>query len=251
MKKNTRTLQIMNIVGFIAIILVNTLANSLPLNDITQAELSDLYPNLFVPAGYVFSIWFVIYLLLLGFTVYQASPNRIKVDFIEKIGYYFFFSCMASVTWIFLWHYKLVFLSLLAMFGILGSLIMIYLRLDVGRVGVSREEWLLTQLPFSVYLGWITVASIANVVALLVSFNWSGFGVGEVTWTIVMISIAVLLTLLNINIRGDVGYVAVIIWALAGIVVKQMAIVNIVYTAGIGIIILISFLAFKVTRARI
>ena len=244
MIKNTRILQVLNVIGFIAVVVVNILANALPINGITTGELSDLYPNLFVPAGYVFSIWLIIYIFLLAFSVYQASPKRRDAGFIEKIGYYFIVSCAANVSWIFLWHYKMVLPSLLAMLVILGSLIMIYLRLDIGRTEASREERLYTQLPFSVYLGWITVATIANVVAVLVSLGWGGFGISEVTWTMLMIAVAVLLTVINIHIRKDGGYTAVIIWAFGGIIVKQMAIQNIVYTAGIGIIIMLAYLAY-------
>ena len=243
-------LQITNIVGFIAVVAVNILANTLPINGKTTAELSDSYPNLFVPAGYVFAIWGVIYLLLLAFAVYQASPKRRGAQFLGKIGYLFGISCAANVVWIFLWHYELVFLSLVAMFALLGSLILIYLRLDIGRGDPPREERLYVHLPFSVYLGWITVAPIANVVAALVSINWDGFGLGEVTWTVVIVSVAIILTLLNIQTRADVGYTLVIVWALGVIIAKQMAIQSIVTTAGLGIIVLVAFLSFKLLRAR-
>jgi len=246
---DNKFLQIINIIGFIAVVAVNILANALPINGMTTAELSDSYPNLFVPAGYVFAIWGVIYLLLLAFTVYQASPNRREAQFLGKIGYLFGISCAANVVWIFLWHYELVFLSLVFMFALLGSLILIYLRLDIGRGKPLREERLYVHLPFSIYLGWITVAPIANVVAALVSINWDGFGLGDVTWTIVMISVAVILTLLNIQTRFDIGYTLVIIWALGGIIVKQMAIQSIVMTAGLGIIGIVAFLAFKRLRS--
>jgi len=247
--EDTKLLQITNIVGFVAVVVVNILANALPINGKTTAELSDSYPNLFVPAGYVFAIWGVIYLLLLAFTVYQASPKRRGAQFLGKIGYLFGISCAANVVWIFLWHYELLFPSLIAMFALLGSLIMIYLRLDIGRDDPPREERLYVHLPFSVYLGWITVAPIANVVAALVSINWDGFGLGEVTWTMALIVVAVILTLLNIQTRGDIGYTLVIVWALGGIIVKQMAIQGIVTTAGLGIIVLVAFLAFKRLRS--
>ena len=248
--EDTRFLQITNVVGFIAVIAVNILANALPINGKTTGELSDSYPNLFVPAGYVFAIWGVIYLLLLMFTVYQASPKRRGAQFLGKIGYLFGISCVANVVWIFLWHYELVFLSLVAMFTFLGSLILIYLRLDIGRGEPLREERLYVHLPFSVYLGWITVAPIANVVAALVSINWDGFGLGEVTWTVAMISIAVILTLLNIQTRVDIGYALVIVWALGGIIVKQIVIQSIVTTAGLGIIAIVAFLGYKLLRVR-
>jgi benzodiazapine receptor len=248
-REDTKFLQITNIVGFVAVVVVNILANALPINGKTTAELSDSYPNLFVPAGYVFAIWGVIYLLLLAFTVYQTSSKRKGAQFLGKIGYLFGISCASNVIWIFLWHYELLFLSLIAMFVLLGSLIMIYLRLDIGRGNPPREERLYVHLPFSVYLGWITVAPIANVVATLVSINWDGFGLGEVTWTMALIAVAVILTLLNIQTRGDIGYTLVIVWALGGIIVKQMAIQGIVTTAGLGIIVLVAFLAFKRLRS--
>lgn len=246
---NSKLLQIINIVGFVAVVTVNILANTLPINGKTTGELSDSYPNLFVPAGYVFSIWGLIYLLLLMFTIYQTSPKRKGAEFLNKIGYFFGISCVANVVWIFLWHYELIFLSLFAMFALLGSLIIIYLRLDIGRSIPIRDERLNVHLPFSIYLGWITIAPIANIVAFLVSINWDGFGLSNVTWTIVMIVVAVILTLLNIQTRGDIGYTLVIIWALGGIIMKQMAIQKIILTAGIGFIILGVFLTFKKFRS--
>lgn len=224
---------------------MNVLASALPLGGKTTAELSDAYPNLFVPAGYVFSIWGVIYLLLLAFTVYQASPARRGEGFLRKIGYLFSLSCVLNISWIFLWHYEYVIPSLLPMFALLLSLILIYLRLDIGRGSPSRGERLWVHLPFSVYLGWITVAPIANVVAALVSINWGGLGLSEVAWTVIMITIAIVLTVVNTFTRGDMGYALVIIWALGGIAVKQMAIQAIVTTAGLGGAIILVFLFVK------
>ncbi|UCH57061.1 MAG: hypothetical protein JSV18_06910 [Candidatus Bathyarchaeota archaeon] len=243
--KGLRFLQVANIVGYAGVVAVNILASALPLGGKTTAELSDAYPNLFVPAGYVFSIWGVIYLLLLAFTVYQASPARRSEGFLGRIGYLFALSCALNISWIFLWHYEYVIPSLLPMFALLASLILIYMRLDVGRGSPSRGERLWVHLPFSVYLGWITVAPIANVVAALVSVNWNGFGFGEVAWTVIVIAIAVILTVVNTLTRGDVGYALVIVWALGGIGVKQMAIQTIITTAGFGIVIILAFLFVK------
>lgn len=250
MKKgyDPRSLQITNIAGFVAVVAVNILANALPINGKTTAELSDSYPNLFVPAGYVFAIWGVIYILLLAFTVYQASPSRRRDRFLGKIGYLFALSCAANIVWIFLWHYERVILSLIPMFALLGSLILIYLRLDIGRGSPPRGERLNVHLPFSVYLGWITVAPVANVVAALVSVGWDGFGLGDVKWTMALIAVTVILTLLNIQTRRDTAYTLVILWALGGVIVKQMAIQGIVATAGLGIIVLTAFLAYKKLR---
>jgi len=243
--RGIRPLQAVNVLGYVGVVAVNVLASALPLGGKTTAELSDAYPNLFVPAGYVFSIWGVIYLLLLAFTVYQASPSRGGEGFLSKIGYLFALSCALNISWIFLWHYEYVIPSLLPMFALLLSLILIYLRLDIGRSSPTRGERLWVHLPFSVYLGWITVAPIANVVAALVSINWGGLGLSEVAWTVIMIAIAVALTVVNTFTRGDVGYALVIVWALGGIVVKQMAIQAIVTTAGLGIAIILAFLLVK------
>jgi benzodiazapine receptor len=238
----TRFLQLVNVIGFLGVVAVNVMANALPLNGKTTAELSDAYPNLFVPAGYVFSIWGIIYILLLVFTVYQF--RRGEEGFLGRIGYLFALSCASNIVWIFLWHYEYVLLSLLVMFALLGSLIMIYLRLDIGRSQVSRDEKLYVHLPFSVYLGWITVAPIANVVAALVSLGWDGFGLGEVFWTVAMMAVAILLTVVNLVSRSDVAYSLVIIWALGGIVVKQMAIRAIVTAGGLGIAILFATILY-------
>jgi hypothetical protein len=229
-----KMLQAANVVGFIAVIAVNALANALPLNGVTTAELSDSYPNLFVPAGYVFSIWGVIYLLLLGFTVYQARSAQRGSEFMEKIGWLFFLSCVFNSVWIFLWHWRLVLPSVLVMFGLLGTLILIYLRLDIGRGAPSRDERLYVHLPFSVYLGWITVAPIANVTALLVSWGWPSYGPAAVNWTMLVITVAVALSLANVWLRRDVGYNLVLIWALVGIAVKQWGVGLVPYAALTG-----------------
>jgi benzodiazapine receptor len=248
-QREMRFLQAANVLGYVGVVAVNILANALPLGGNTTAELSDAYPNLFVPAGYVFSIWGVIYLLLLAFTVYQASPARRSEGFLHKIGYLFALSCALNISWIFLWHYEYVIPSLLPMFALLLSLILIYLRLDIGWGSPSRGERLLVHLPFSVYLGWITVAPIANVVAALVSINWGGFGLSEVAWTVIVMAIAVILTVLNTYTRGDVGYALVIVWALGGIAVKQMAIQAIVAVAGVGVVIIFAALLLKKMRS--
>ena len=238
-----RGLQFFNVVAFLATVAINVIANALPLNGKTTAELSDVYPNLFVPAGYVFAIWGVIYLLLLGFTVYQASVKRRSADFLGRIGYYFALSAVANISWLFLWHYEQVLLSVVPMFVLLGSLIMTYLRLDIGRWERNLEDRLLVSLPFSIYLGWITVAPIANVTAALVKLNWGGFGLSEAAWTVLMIGVAVLLTGVVIYTRADIGYSLVIAWALGGIYAKQRAIPSISAASLIGIVAILGLLA--------
>jgi len=238
-------LQVANAVGFAATAVVNILANALPLNGKTTAELSDAYPNLITPAGYVFSIWGVIYVLLMAFVVYQLLPGHRDETFIGRIGYLFLFSCAANISWIFLWHYEQVLLSVPVMFALLGSLILIYTRLGIGRSDVGRRERLLVHLPFSVYLGWITVAPIANVAAALVSMGLDSLSLGEPAWTALMIAVAVVVTILVIYTRVDVAYSFVIIWALGGIIAKQGTVQIIVFSSGAGIIAILAAIVVR------
>lgn len=244
-------IQFGNLIAFLGTVTVNALSVILPLNGRTPSEISDSYPNLFTPAGYVFSIWSVIYILLFLFSVYQALQSQKDRSFLKKISIYFLLSCMANITWIFLWHYEYIVLSVVLMFALLGSLIMIYLRLDIGRSQqVSREERLYVHLPFSVYLGWITVATIANIAAALVSIGWNGFGINDITWTMMMILIATLLTVTIILTRRDIGYGLVIIWALGGIIFKQIQIIEIVSTAALGSLAIIITLVYSIFHSR-
>lgn len=239
---NSRWLRIGNIVAFLATIVVNSLANILPLNNITTGELSDFYGNLFTPAGYVFSIWGVIYLLIAVFSYYQYGADE---SIHKKIDVLFIISCLFNCIWIFLWHYQYVFLSLFAMFGILGTLIMIYMRLGIGVTDVTSKVRNMVHLPFSVYLGWITVAPIANVAAFLVGIGWNGFNQAAINMTVGMIVIAMALTLINTYTRGDVAYAAVIVWALGGILQKQMGTPLIPQTAAIAMVIIVIGIILK------
>ncbi|MBN2536626.1 MAG: tryptophan-rich sensory protein [Spirochaetales bacterium] len=225
MKINKRLLITGNIVAFLATIVVNYLANALPIGGSTTGALSDSYPNLFVPAGITFSIWGIIYLFLLGFIVYQARDLFKKEQndnkFIDKIGIFFILSSLSNIGWIFVWHYRQIWLSILFMLAILGILLVIYLRLDTGKTKPALLEKIFVHIPFSIYLGWITVATIANITALLVSLGWDGFGFPEYVWAMVMIAAACIITLLVLFTRKDIAYALVIIWAIAGIIIKR------------------------------
>ena len=249
--KNLVLLQIANASAFIATVIVNLLANALPLNGKTTAAISDSYPTLVTPAGYVFSIWGVIYTLLFVFIVFQALPKQREEPFLRKISFFFVLSNVMNMLWLFLWHYEQITLSVIPMFLLLAALIAIYLRLDIGRAEVSRKERLCVHLPFSVYLGWITVASITNVAAALTAINWDRWGIDAVTWAILMIMIALIIDLTIVVKRRDIAYSLVIIWALAGIIVKQADKQSIVITAGVSAIIIAVALIFVNLKKRV
>jgi hypothetical protein len=209
------------VLAFGAMVAVNGLANALPLNGQTTGEISDRFQVYFVPASYVFSIWGLIYLGLAIFAVFQAPPACRDDPSLCRIGHLFAASCLANMAWLFLWHYEQFPLTLLAMLSLLVLLIMIYLRLGIGRIAASSAEKWLVHIPFSIYLGWITVATIANVTSLLEYWNWGGWGISDEAWAIIMLvaggSIA---SAVNLT-RGDTAYMLVIVWAFVGIAVKH------------------------------
>jgi translocator protein len=212
-------LAVANIVAFVAVLAVNVLSNALPLNGRTAGEISDSLPSFFTPAGYTFSIWSVIYLGLLGFAVYQALPAGRARPFQRQIGWLFVASSLANIAWLFAWHYGYYALSVLFMGALLLILIAIYLRLNIGRPNpaLPPADRLLVQAPFSLYLGWITVATIANVASVAPYLGWDGFGIPGQTWSAVMMGVAAAVAgLLLIN-RRNLAYAAVLIWALFGI----------------------------------
>jgi len=228
LSRSTRiTHSFLNFIGFLAVVIINALAVILPINNITTQALSDKYPNLFVPAGITFSIWGIIYILLALFTVYQfivafrrSSDER---GIFEKIGILFFISCIFNVAWILAWHYEIVWLSLIIMALLLISLVSIYIRLGTGRPQVRNTEKIMVNIPFSVYLGWITIATIANVTAFLVKINWNKFDISDQLWTVIVIVVGVIITLATVFSRNDIFYCFVVIWALVGILLKRIA----------------------------
>ncbi len=220
MKKDT-LLKVVNTVTTLVVIVINALANALPINGLNTGQISDRFEVYFVPAGYVFSIWGLIYLALLAFTVYQWLPQSDKAR--ERIGYFYALSGIANSVWIFLWHYLQFPLTLLAMLVLLGSLIAIYLRLGIGQRRFETLERWAVQIPFSIYLGWITVATIANVTSLLDYLRWGGWGIAPEIWAVIMLLVAAGVALAVSFTRGDIAYILVIVWAYIGIAVKHTA----------------------------
>lgn len=213
--------QVMVVLSVLAVIAVNTMANALPLNGQNTGEISDRFEVFFVPAGYVFSIWGLIYLGISAYAIYQALPAQATKPDLASIGYLFVLSSIANIAWIFLWHYEFFPLTVVAMLSLLGLLVAIYRRLNIGRQEVSSPMKWLIHIPFSIYLGWITVATIANVTSLLYYLEWNGWGISPEAWTLIMLAAAVIIGAAVSLTRRDLAYVAVLIWAFAGIAVKH------------------------------
>ena len=241
-----------NIIAFAFTVIVNSLAGSTTLiGGVNTAQISDSNPTLITPAGYVFSIWGVIYVLLGVFVIFQALPSQKEKEYTKRIGWLFVLSSIINIAWLFLWQYKFLSLSVILMFLLLATLILIYLRLGIGKSPVTLREKLAFHVPFSVYLGWITIASIADVSVTLVSVNWDGFGISQETWAFLVVIVALLITLLVIATRKDVAYGLVVIWALLGIAVKQNGNQNIVTTTEISAVVIVIALASSILISRL
>jgi cell division protein FtsW (lipid II flippase) len=210
---------------YLGMVATNALANALPLNGRLTGDVSDAYPSLFTPAGVTFSIWGLIYLLLGAHVLYQLGMFRDGPDTAEqtallnRVGVLFAVSSIANTAWVFAWHYDHIPLSaaLIAVILICLALISITLR----RANLSgRRRWFIG-VPFSVYFGWTTVAVVANITVLLVSWKWDGFGLAESTWAVIIVGVAMVIGTATMVRNRDVAYGLVLIWAFVGILIRQ------------------------------
>lgn len=213
--------QIVVLLTVLVTLVVNALANALPLNGQNTGEISDRFQVYFVPAGYVFSIWGVIYLGLIAYAIFQALPSQRQNPRLQATGWWIVLGGLANSLWIFLWHYEQFPLTLGAMLVLLLTLVVTYLRLGIGKTTVPTAEKWAVRLPFSIYLGWITVATVANVTSLLDYLKWNAFGIAPEIWmSIVLVAVLLIAVAMNFT-RRDIAYAAVILWALAGISLKH------------------------------
>ncbi len=216
-----------NLIAFGVMVLMNYLANALPINGKTTGQLSGQYPNLFVPAGITFSIWGIIYLMLLAFVLIQFREQNKAL--VTAIGWAFVITCILNAAWIVAWHYELLPLSVIIMLGLLLTLILINGKLLNFSPGFTRAV-------FGIYLGWICIATIANITALLVAYNWGQWGLTQEGWAMIMIAAGVIICSFAMF-RLDNPFMGLaVIWALAGIMLnRQSDFPSIVAAAAIGI----------------
>jgi hypothetical protein len=207
-------------ITYLAMIYVNFLANSLPINNRSTGQISDDYPNLFAPAGTAFSIWGLIYLLLGVYIIYQfINKNKKTNDLINKLNPFFIATSLANISWIFAWHYDYIGISVLIMAVFLILLIKIADLLRTHKF--QTTENLLIKTPFSIYFGWITVATIANITVFLVSINWNGFGIADYIWTSIILLVGALIGILRMNKDKNIAYGLVLVWAYSWILFKH------------------------------
>lgn len=248
------------VLTFIAMVTVNALANILPINGVTTGAVSDSYPNLFTPAGFTFSIWGLIYVLLALHALYQLGlfrdqKRKANDVLLRKTGIVFSATSLVNIAWIFLWHYRLIPLSMVLMAVLLICLI--YIMFVIDEQNLSLREKVLIGLPFSVYFGWIMVATIANANVLLVSIGWDGFGLAEPTWTIIVLVLGVLIGGAATIRFKDFASGLVLVWAYTGILIRHITASGfsgqypgVIITASICIALFIAVIVYTVLNMR-
>lgn len=254
-----KTLQILNWGFFLIMVATNYLANAVPFNDKTTGQLSDQYPNLFVPAGITFSIWGIIYLLLFVFCVKQSknffsqTPDPSTNALVDKIGLRFVVSCILNSLWILYWHYEHLFFSVIIMLSLLIILLDIARRINYLSKNTEIQIPIVAKAAFGMYLGWICIATIANITAVLVFFGWDAFGQSETFWTCLMVIIGALVvsfTLAKVN-NAFIG--AAVLWAFVGIIIKRIEAPDyhrfIVWITVFAIIIVVTSIFIETTKA--
>lgn len=242
--------QLANALSVVLALAVNILASALPLNGQNTGEISDRFKVFFVPAGYVFAIWGLIYIGWIAFTIYQFMPAQKENPRLQRLGFWFALSGILNAAWLFCWHYNLFGLSVLVMLALLVTLIVSYSNLNVGREPVSGAEKWCVDIPFSLYLGWISVATVANITDYLDYIGWDGFGIAPQTWAVIMLAVASLIGLGMALTRLDAGFLFVFVWAFAGIALKQAAAPLVAYSAWGAALIALGLAVYSLSQRR-
>lgn len=219
--KNTY-IKILAGVAYLAMVAVNFMANGLPINNRSTGEISDAYPNIFAPAGPAFAIWGLIYLLLGAYVLYQfVKKDQKSEDFFRKINPLFIATSIANISWIFAWHYDFIGLSVL----IMGALLILLIKIaDILRTEqFTSIQKLFIWAPFSVYFGWITVATIANITVFLVSIGWNGFGMADFVWTSIILLVGAMIGIWRMRKDRNIAYGMVLIWAYSWVLFKHLS----------------------------
>jgi hypothetical protein len=218
---------LLNLLGVAAVITVNALANILPINGYNTGQISGFYPNYFVPAGFTFSIWSIIYILIIGYTITSfialgKSAGSVLIKFYESSSWLFLMTSILNISWILAWHFLYLALSVVIMITFLVCLIILYTKIYPLKLELPFKNRLFTYHTIVVYLAWISVATIANFTALFVALGWQGSPLEGTSWSIIMIIIALLIGIIMVGKRKEPAFGFVLSWAFYGIYSNQI-----------------------------
>jgi len=233
---NEKIRQILVPVATIGVIFVNYLAGTGRINNVTPEVISDKYPTFITPAGYAFAIWSLIYLGMIAFSIYQLLPSQADNPRFRAIRTVYILNCVANCAWIYLWHYEQIIAALGVIFLLLATLV--YINLKLQNTETAAEAWL-SKIPFSIYFGWVTVASILNATIALV---YLGVTTTDFTAQVLGASLIIIAVILGILMRFKLNltaYPVAVAWALTAIAVAHGGKTIIVVTSAIAVIILL------------
>lgn len=242
--------QLANVVTFFVVLAVNGAANALPINGQMTKDISDRFSVYVIPAGYVFAIWGLIYITQAMFTVWQALPRNREDATLRSLGWLPVLAGSLNVTWLLLFHYNQFVLALPMIVAFLVTLIAIHLRLWARRAELTGTRYWMVRAPFAIYVGWLTVATIANTAQTLQFVGFNGFGIDGALIAAVVLAVGLLIAARFVTEFRDVTYGLVIVWAYAGIVVKESATPVVAGTAGIAALIVLTLAAVAWARNR-
>lgn len=235
---------------FIVTVAVNAAANALPINGQLTAEISDRFRVFVIPAGYVFAIWGVIYLLLGAFTIDQARPSRAADPTLRRLGWLPALTGILNSVWVLLFQYEVFVLTVPVMIALLVTLIRINAITFADRARLDGAWSWTVRIPFSVYLGWITVATIANIAQTLDALGFDGFGIRSEALASIVLLIGLALAWTFVWRFADIAYGLVIVWAYAGIVVKEAQTPLVPLVAGAGAVLVGGLVLATILRDR-
>ncbi|OUL21801.1 hypothetical protein BV378_25975 [Nostoc sp. RF31YmG] len=215
--------QLLTLAAIIGAFVVNVVSNIFPLNGLSIGQISNtLFKNvLIIPANYAFAIWGLIYLGLFAFGIYQVLPSQKDDSDLRNTGYLLVIASIAQSIWVYLFLSRLFALSVVAMLLILLPLISVYLRLNIGNRSGSRNKKLFIHEPISIYLSWISVATIVNVACALYFQGWNGWGISAEVWTVILLLVATAIAVAIVIQRRDIAYAGVTTWAILAIAIKH------------------------------
>lgn len=256
-KSAIKALQVFNWMFFVMMIAANYLANALPFNNKTTGQLSAQYPNLFVPAPITFAIWGIIYISLLFFCIKQSKSlfkshvDEATADTVGTIGSRFIVTCILNILWMLSWHYEYLIFSVFVMLALLVQLININARLNAIVPYLNKTSRTAIKIPFGSYLGWICIATIANITAALVGTNWEGWGQSQTFWATIMILVGTIISSWAL-LKLKNAYIGLsVIWALTGIIIARLEADLyyrfIVWSAVFGIVLIATAMIVEIT----
>ncbi len=238
--KSSFGIAIATLIAILATLTINVLSNFFPPQGANIGEIANttLLEVQITPANYAFAIWGLIYIGLIAYGVYQLRSTQRRDPTLQRVSSLLIVACVAQIAWVYLFTTKLFWLSVVAMLVILLALIGAYLQLGVGKVKVLRDRLWLAHIPISVYLGWISVATVVNIASALYISNWDGWGINATNWTAIMLVVATAIASIVAIQRKDVAFTCVFIWAYVAIALRHIDKPIIWITAVLGAIVL-------------